>query len=103
VVWFTFLPSFGFILLGAPLVEATRHNLRLAAPLTAITAAVVGVIASLALLFAKPALLMPGTPPALNLLLLLAALALLLRGWGVLPLLGLATLVGVGRNLVLGG
>ena len=38
--WFTFLPSFIFILAGAPLVEASRGNLRLSAPLTAISAAV---------------------------------------------------------------
>ena len=50
--FFTFLPSFWFILAGAPLVEATRHELRLIAPLTAITAAVVGVIANLAVFFA---------------------------------------------------
>jgi chromate transporter len=50
--FFTFLPSFIFILAGAPLVEASRDNLRLTAPLTAITAAVVGVIASLTVLFA---------------------------------------------------
>ena len=51
--WFTFLPSFIFILAGAPLVEATRGNLRLSAPLNAISAAVVGVIASLALFFGR--------------------------------------------------
>lgn len=51
VTWFTFLPSFVFILAGAPLVESTRGNLRLTAPLTAITAAVVGVIVNLALFF----------------------------------------------------
>lgn len=50
--FFTFLPSFVFILAGGPLVEATRDNLRLTAPLTAITAAVVGVIVSLGLFFA---------------------------------------------------
>jgi chromate transporter len=50
--FFTFLPSFIFILAGAPLVEASRNNVRLSAPLTAITAAVVGVIASLAVFFA---------------------------------------------------
>ncbi len=50
--FFTFLPSFVFILAGGPMVEATRDNLRLTAPLTAITAAVVGVIVSLALFFA---------------------------------------------------
>ena len=55
-VWFTFLPSFGFILAGAPLVEASRGDLRFGAPLNAITAVVVGVIASLALFFAGPVL-----------------------------------------------
>jgi len=50
--FFTFLPSFGFILLGAPLVEATREDLDFTAPLTAVTAAVVGVILNLALFFA---------------------------------------------------
>jgi chromate transporter len=48
---FTFLPSFVFILAGGPLVESTRGNLRMTAPLTAISAAVVGVIASLAVFF----------------------------------------------------
>lgn len=50
--FFTFLPSFVFILAGGPLVEATRDNMRLTAPLTAISAAVVGVILSLAAFFA---------------------------------------------------
>ena len=49
---FTFLPSFVFIFLGGPFIETTHGNLKLTAPLTAITAAVVGVIASLALFFA---------------------------------------------------
>jgi len=50
--FFTFLPSFIFILAGGPLVEATRDNIRLTAPLTAISAAVVGVITGLAVFFA---------------------------------------------------
>jgi len=50
--FFTFLPSFVFILAGAPFIESTRHSLGLSAPLTAITAAVVGVIVNLALFFA---------------------------------------------------
>ncbi|MBA5605496.1 chromate efflux transporter [Duganella sp. FT3S] len=49
--FFTFLPSFLFILAGGPLVEATRDNIRMTAPLTAISAAVVGVIVSLAVFF----------------------------------------------------
>ncbi|MGF6330159.1 chromate transporter [Pseudomonas sp. BS3782 TE3695] len=51
VTWFTFLPSFLFILAGGPLVESTHNELRLTAPLTAITAAVVGVILNLACFF----------------------------------------------------
>jgi len=49
---FTFLPSFLFILLGGPLVEATRGDVKFTAPLTGITAAVVGVILNLATFFA---------------------------------------------------
>jgi chromate transporter len=52
VTFFTFLPSFLFILLGAPFIESTHGNLKFTAPLAGITAAVVGVIASLALFFA---------------------------------------------------
>ena len=51
VTWFTFLPSFLFILVGGPLVESTHGDLKFTAPLTAITAAVVGVILNLALFF----------------------------------------------------
>jgi chromate transporter len=51
VTWFTFLPSFLFILAGGPLVESTHGKLGFTAPLTAITAAVVGVILNLALFF----------------------------------------------------
>jgi chromate transporter len=50
--FFTFLPSFFFIIAGGPMVEATRGELKFTAPLTAITAAVVGVILNLAVFFA---------------------------------------------------
>lgn len=50
--YFTFLPSFLFILIGGPLVEATHGELTVTAPLTGITAAVVGVIVNLAVFFA---------------------------------------------------
>jgi len=49
---FTFLPSFLFILLGGPSVEATRDDVKFTAPLTGITAAVVGVVLNLATFFA---------------------------------------------------
>lgn len=51
VTFFTFLPSFVLILLGGPLVESTHGDLKFTAPLTAITAAVVGVILNLAVFF----------------------------------------------------
>ncbi|MBU3621778.1 chromate efflux transporter [Polynucleobacter sp. CS-Odin-A6] len=50
--WFTFLPSFFLVLVGGPLIESTHGKLRFTAPLTAISAAVVGVIANLGLFFA---------------------------------------------------
>lgn len=97
VVWFTFLPSFLFILAGGPLVEASREDLRVGAPLTAITAAVVGVILSLALYLAGPALAPTGAVDGGTVLVLLAAVALLGRGLGALPVIGAATVVGLGR------
>jgi chromate transporter len=62
VTYFTFLPSFVFILLGGPLVESTHGELKFTAPLTAITAAVVGVILNLAVFFALH-VLWPETTP----------------------------------------
>ena len=52
VTWVTFVPCFLFVFLGAPYVERLRSNEQLAAALTGITAAVVGVIANLAVFFA---------------------------------------------------
>ena len=52
VTFFTFLPSFCFILLGGPFIESTHGQPAFTAPLSAITAAVVGVIVNLALFFA---------------------------------------------------
>jgi chromate transporter len=50
--WFTFLPSFFLVLVGGPIIESTHGNLSFTAPLTAISAAVVGVITNLGLFFA---------------------------------------------------
>lgn len=94
-VWFTFLPSFGFILAGAPLVEASRGDLRLGAPLTAITAAVVGVIASLAVFFAGPVLWPAGAfNPWAALVVVVALFTQLRLRWSVLQVIGAAALVG---------
>ena len=54
VTYFTFLPSFLFILAGGPLLESTHGKLKFTAPLSAITAVVVGVIVNLAVFFAYP-------------------------------------------------
>jgi chromate transporter len=62
--FFTFLPSYLFILAGAPLVEATHGDLKFTAPLTGITAAVVGVVLNLALFFGWHVLWPEGTHAA---------------------------------------
>jgi len=103
VVWFTFLPSFLFILAGGPLVEASREDLRLDGPLRTITVAVVGTIASLAALFSRPVLWPagPGAWPDPGALALLALMLFLLVGrrWSVLRVIGLACLLGLLRAL----
>jgi len=63
-LWATFAPCFLWIFLGAPYVEALRGNKPLAGALSAITAAVVGVIANLALWFALHVLFADMAPRA---------------------------------------
>ena len=58
--WATFLPSFIFILVGAPYVERLSANRRLAGALAGVTAAVVGVIGSLAIIFGRGVLFPEG-------------------------------------------
>ncbi|MFC5461595.1 chromate efflux transporter [Massilia niabensis] len=93
---FTFVPSFIFILAGGPLVESTRGNLRLTAPLTAISAAVVGVIASLALYFGREVFFAGGTVQWQAILLgVAAAIALLRYRVGTITLLAACALAGL--------
>ena len=73
--WFTFLPSFVFILAGGPLVERTHNDLKFTAPLTAITAAVVGVVLNLALYFGYHVLWPGGLDGRFDLISALIALA----------------------------
>ncbi len=91
VTFFTFLPSFVFILAGGPLVEATHGQLKFTAPLTAITSAVVGVILNLALFFAWHVFWPRGFAAAADLTSMLIALTALIALFrfklGVLPLL----------------
>jgi chromate transporter len=99
VTFFTFLPSFVFILAGGPAVEATHGKLGFTAPLSAITAAVVGVILNLALFFAWHVLWPQGFAGPIDTasaLIALAALVALFRfKLGVLPLLGGSALAGL--------
>lgn len=99
VTWVTFLPSFVFILAGGPAVEATHGKLGFTAPLSAITAAVVGVILNLALFFAYHVLWPQGFGglfDSVSALIAVGALVALFRfKVGVLPLLGVCMGVGL--------
>jgi chromate transporter len=93
---FTFLPSFVFILAGGPLVESTRGNVRMTAPLTAISAAVVGVIASLAVFFGGQVFLAGGRPHWQAIAIGIAATVALLRyRVGTIPLILACALAGL--------
>jgi chromate transporter len=107
VTFFTFLPSFVFILAGGPLVEATHGKLGFTAPLSAITAAVVGVILNLALFFAYHVLWPQGFGghfDAVSALIAAAATVALFRfKVGVMPLLGTCAVVGLAAALLAPG
>jgi chromate transporter len=93
---FTFLPSFVFILAGGPLVESTRGNVRMTAPLTAISAAVVGVIVSLAVFFGGQVFMAGGQPQWQAIAIGAAATFALLRyKVGTIPLILACALAGL--------
>ncbi|ATE77214.1 MULTISPECIES: chromate efflux transporter [Pseudomonas] len=104
VTWFTFLPSFLFILAGGPLVESTHNELRLTAPLTAITAAVVGVILNLACFFGYHVLWPKGFSGQLDwpsaLIAIAAAIALFRFKRGVIEVLMGCGLIGLAVHLL---
>jgi chromate transporter len=87
VSWATFLPSFVFIFLGAPYVERLTNNPRIAGALAAITAAVVGIIATLAVVLGRVVLFPEGfgASPAWPAVAITAATWLLLRTRAALP------------------
>ena len=99
VTFFTFLPSFVFILAGGPLVESTHGKLGFTAPLSAITAAVVGVIFNLALFFAHHVLWPQGFSGRFEwfsaAITVAAAVALFRFKVGVIPLLGSCAATGL--------
>jgi chromate transporter len=97
--WFTFLPSFVFIFAGAPVIETTHRQPRLTAPLTGITAAVVGVIANLAVFFAVHVFWPEGLHDRLEwpaLLIALGAVVALFRyKAGIIPVIGACAAAGL--------
>ena len=104
VTWVTFLPSFLFILAGGPAVESTHGELRLTAPLTAITGAVVGVIVNLAVFFGYHVLWPDGlsgrfdAPSAV--IALAAAVALFRYKRGVIEVIAVCAAAGLAWRLV---
>jgi chromate transporter len=118
--WVTFVPCFLWIFLGAPYVERLRENRAIAASLSAITAAVVGVTLNLAAWFAVHVLfasvreerlygvrwLIPelGTVRPVSLTLAVVAAVVLIRyKMGALPVLGAAAGFGIFYRLLSGG
>ena len=101
--WFTFLPSFLFILIGGPIIESTHGKLNFTAPLTAITAAIVGVIANLGLFFAYHVFLPNGVSGTISwsslLICIAAALALFKYQKGVMAVIACSALAGLTLNL----
>jgi chromate transporter len=104
VTYFTFLPSFVFILAGGPLVESTHGNLKFTAPLTAITAAVVGVILNLAWFFAVHVFYPNGYGEQIDtvaVVISLAALIALLRfKIGVISVILVCGVIGLALNFI---
>jgi chromate transporter len=114
--WMVFVPCFIFVFTGAPYVEQLRNNVAIAGALRGITAAVLGVIASLALwfcshvLFAEHVLISfagiglnlprPESVDFLSLGLLAGALfALLKLDWGIGRTLVMTVIIGGGLHL----
>jgi chromate transporter len=110
--WVTFIPSFIFIFVGAPWIEKFRSNVALSGALAAITAAVVGIIANLAVWFSLHFLfrdiettrigiltfLNPDRfsfQPAAFVLILVACVLLFRAKLGVLPLLAASAVLGL--------
>ena len=101
--FFTFLPSFLFILAGGPLVESTRGEVRYTAPLAGVTAAVVGVIVNLALFFGVHAFAPDGRVDFVAILIAAAAAVALFRyRVGVIPVIAGGAVAGLAGAMLRG-
>ncbi len=105
VTWFTFLPSFLFIFAGGPFIETTHGNLKFTAPLTAITAAVVGVILNLAMFFGYHVLWPNGFEAAFDwvaaVITAIAAIALFYFKLSILNVIILCAMIGLAIKTLL--
>ena len=103
--YFTFLPSFIFIFMGAPLIETTHGDLRFTAPLTGITAAVVGVILNLAVFFAYHVLWPGGRAGPFDwasaVIGMAAFVALFRFKAGIIPVIAVCAALGLAARLLL--
>jgi chromate transporter len=100
--WATFLPCFLWIFLGAPYIERLRDNKHLTAALSAITAAVVGVVLNLAVWFGLHVLVPGGA--AVNwpgvVIALVAFTGMQKWKWDIIPVVGSAAALGLLRHVV---
>lgn len=98
--WVTFLPGFLLVFLGAPYVEGLGRHGTLGAILTAITAAVVGVMLHLAVWFARHAIWPPDGSCDVALVVATLACWLAMERWklGVVPTLACAAVFGVAQS-----
>jgi chromate transporter len=101
VTFFTFLPSFLFIFIGAPLIESTHNNLTFTAPLNAISAAVVGVIVSLGVFFAEHVFIPKASVDVFAIVVALLSLGLLIK-WNlsIIKLVLLCAMLGLLRYFI---
>jgi chromate transporter len=104
VTFFTFLPSFIFILAGGPIIESTKGRLGFTAPLSAITAAVVGVILNLAIFFAYHVIWPKGFSESIDFIALFIGLAMALLAFftrmGPIALLASSACLGLAANML---
>lgn len=102
--FYTFLPSFIFILVGAPVVERTQENEKLKSILSIVTAAVVGVVLNLTIYFGKAVLFPTGIATSPDLFsmawLIVSFLALYRFKVNMIPWIGISALAGIAYQFI---
>jgi chromate transporter len=103
--WVTFVPSFLFIFLGAPTIERLRGNERVSSALSAITAAVVGVVLNLAVWFGLHVLRPSGAAldPFAVVVALVTFVGLLRWRWGIAYVVTASAAVGLLYRVLVAG